>query len=81
MRVQDIKMCSTCGKVKKKMSFCSKCNHVHYCSAECQRQGWQEHKPLCKKLLEWGKRRGETAGKFSFFQSQLIATLMQVRSA
>jgi TPR repeat protein len=28
---------------------CGKCKAVKYCSAECQRQDWPDHRPLCKR--------------------------------
>ncbi|KAJ8076759.1 hypothetical protein AAF712_000381 [Marasmius tenuissimus] len=40
--------CVVCGnKTTKK---CSACLSVDYCSPECQRGHWQEHKPACKSL-------------------------------
>lgn len=27
---------------------CENCNAVYYCSRECQKKDWQQHKPLCK---------------------------------
>ena len=41
------KCCNTChisGKFKK----CSGCEKVYYCSKECQRQDWKEHKKTCR---------------------------------
>jgi hypothetical protein len=41
--------CSYCGMtgiIKK----CSGCNEAYYCDAECQRNGWATHKPICRKL-------------------------------
>jgi hypothetical protein len=49
--------CSTCGKhamggseplVKMSSLFmCSACHKVYYCSRECQRADWAQHKPAC----------------------------------
>lgn len=31
---------------------CGGCSQVHYCSRECQKQDWKEHKLVCKSLPE-----------------------------
>jgi tetratricopeptide (TPR) repeat protein len=46
--------CMHCGKPDKiqgvTLSKCSACKQVCYCSKECQRAGWKEHKEPCKML-------------------------------
>lgn len=37
--------------------FCSRCRWVKYCSRECQRKDWPEHKPFCKILSNAQKER------------------------
>ncbi|KAJ7184725.1 hypothetical protein C8R46DRAFT_1300081, partial [Mycena filopes] len=32
----------------RKMKMCAKCNIVRYCSKECQRADWREHKSYCQ---------------------------------
>ena len=48
------KECNKCkskiGEGGKKLKLCSGCKDVYYCSIECQKSNWKEHKPLCKKL-------------------------------
>ncbi|XP_053406587.1 uncharacterized protein LOC123546263 [Mercenaria mercenaria] len=39
--------CSTSGCLKK----CSRCKETFYCSIDCQRQDWANHKSTCKKIL------------------------------
>jgi len=45
--------CRVCGKDKadggKGLLKCGKCQAVRYCSAECQRADWKEHKQVCTK--------------------------------
>lgn len=42
--------CPHKGDLKgKKMKRCSACKTVTYCSAECQREHWPFHKPMCQK--------------------------------
>ncbi|KAI0270593.1 ankyrin [Gloeopeniophorella convolvens] len=39
--------CSVCGK-EDKQRFCAACYVVRYCSPECQKENWKEHKKTCK---------------------------------
>lgn len=45
--------CRTCGKEKSRsggnLSKCSRCGTAKYCSGECQRADWKEHKKVCSK--------------------------------
>ncbi|KAH9921635.1 uncharacterized protein B0H18DRAFT_1020599 [Fomitopsis serialis] len=43
----DGKMCAKCGKTDGSLKICSKCHAVKYCSPECQRADWREHKKTC----------------------------------
>lgn len=40
------KSCHICGKPASK--HCSRCKKVYYCSSECQKADWQNHKHNCK---------------------------------
>ena len=49
------KACKTCGKLnaelskeKKKLKTCGKCKKVAYCSKECQKEDWKDHKEDCR---------------------------------
>jgi hypothetical protein len=45
--------CQVCEKGKAegvKLSFCNSCRSVSYCSRECQKADWKNHKSICKKL-------------------------------
>ena len=39
--------CGKCGKTCDKPKRCSKCKSVWYCSADCQKKAWKEHKKGC----------------------------------
>ena len=39
--------CAACQKTNCKLSACSKCHAVRYCSTACQRAHWRAHKPAC----------------------------------
>jgi MYND finger len=47
-----IKHCGACGVWEKvdeqRFLRCSRCKSKHYCSSECQKDNWKEHKKLCK---------------------------------
>ena len=40
-------LCNTCHVSKPSMQRCARCNTIYYCSKECQRQDWKEHKQEC----------------------------------
>ena len=39
-------VCKNVGDIKK----CSACKELLYCSVQCQRKAWKEHKQVCKKV-------------------------------
>ena len=50
----DVESCEVCGRTKsdaggKSLMRCARCQVVKYCSVECQRRDWKEHKKECKK--------------------------------
>lgn len=40
--------CSVCNNTQN-LSICSGCHNAWYCSTDCQRKNWKNHKPVCKK--------------------------------
>jgi len=45
-KVQGDSVCNRCLKVAAKK--CANCETVRYCSRECQRRDWKEHKRICE---------------------------------
>jgi hypothetical protein len=43
------KNCESCGISLPKMSWCSTCHSVIYCSIKCQKEDWGKHKKYCNK--------------------------------
>ena len=45
----QVHSCANCGKhdFEKIFKVCSKCRNPKYCSKECQRENWNEHKHHC----------------------------------
>ena len=39
--------CAHCGKACKQMKKCAACGAVRYCSRDCQKRHWKQHKPSC----------------------------------
>jgi hypothetical protein len=44
---QVLKSCHGCGKLGDKFPRCSKCKNVWYCTAECQKKNWTNHRSEC----------------------------------
>ena len=40
--------CACCGVKTEKRLQCSRCQSITYCSAECQRAHWKQHKKSCE---------------------------------
>ena len=48
----DERVCSHCfkvGKKNKELNACSGCRMAQYCSEECQKAAWPQHKKTCKR--------------------------------
>ena len=51
---QPVLKCAVCGKTgsgdkqEKPLKSCSQCKSIFYCSVDCQRADWKEHKPICR---------------------------------
>jgi hypothetical protein len=43
-----VKTCNSCHKIDKGLSVCGSCKKVYYCSVECQKLDWKQHKAACK---------------------------------
>ncbi|KAJ7277651.1 hypothetical protein C8J57DRAFT_1307400 [Mycena rebaudengoi] len=38
---------------------CARCRSAYYCSVECQRKNWQQHKPVCSYNVQLGRGGGD----------------------
>eukprot|EP00026_Physarum_polycephalum_P008948 Phypoly_transcript_09055.p1 GENE.Phypoly_transcript_09055~~Phypoly_transcript_09055.p1 ORF type:complete len:452 (+),score=38.65 Phypoly_transcript_09055:61-1416(+) len=58
------RMCAMCGVCREApYKSCSGCKFAHYCSVECQKKHWKEHKIYCKHskiILEYDKAQRST---------------------
>jgi hypothetical protein len=39
--------CQECGAVVEKLLLCGRCQLMRYCSRNCQKQAWNQHKEVC----------------------------------
>merc|ERR1712029_1091206 len=44
--------CTNCKKRAGKYT-CSRCNALNFCSQECQREFWPEHREDCNEIRKW----------------------------
>ena len=50
--------CKNCRKEANDHRRCSACNQAHYCSIDCQKAHWKEHKKFCRERAKANKARG-----------------------
>lgn len=48
-----IKICENCDERDLEFKKCSGCENVYYCSIECQKNHWDEHKKSCGKHCKY----------------------------
>ena len=46
-RSEVTRSCTTCSKAKN-LRRCKRCKNVSYCSRECQKKDWDDHKKYCE---------------------------------
>jgi hypothetical protein len=46
----DSSICHSCRQLFRQLRRCDGCHAVRYCSAECQKAHWKEHKAACKQV-------------------------------
>lgn len=47
--VEEERSCANCEKTSQNLKRCSRCRAIEYCSVECQRTHWIQHKIVCSK--------------------------------
>lgn len=45
-----VEVCDSCRQSKGQLRKCSVCHSAQYCSVECQKADWKEHKLVCKRV-------------------------------
>jgi splicing suppressor protein 51 len=55
-KIESSRSCTTCHKLETdlggKLSHCAKCPTTLYCSRECQKADWKQHKSVCGRKQE-----------------------------
>ena len=45
-------VCDHCATLMKVVNRCARCKNVMFCSRQCQRDGWKEHKKTCVSVAQ-----------------------------
>lgn len=57
---RNLLRCNKCNKIlitKEETLRCSQCSRSFYCSKECQKEDWKNHKPICKILYNFNHNK------------------------
>ena len=49
--------CYECGKHGHNLPKCAQCGQAYYCNADCQREHWRKHRPVCRAAVAALARR------------------------
>ena len=70
--VLGVKSCGHCGATEGTLQVCGGCKNIYFCSRECQRSAWGQHKEQCeamKALRKNAKKEHGRLGKKSFLMT------------
>ncbi|RXG51626.1 Egl nine-like protein 1 [Armadillidium vulgare] len=75
MNEDNYRQCAFCGISDLDLRLCGACKVVRYCSTDHQKQHWNTHKPICKKVRKVSEnndkcKRNEKSSKRSSVNSQ-----------
>lgn len=62
--------CNNCG-VSEAKNTCKSCESVRYCSSQCQKKHWKEHKVLCRAIKTLTEQQDQRIKESCSFNSQL----------
>ena len=54
MATRSVPVCAMCYVAAEKLLCCSRCNARSYCSKDCQKNDWKQHKMWCQRALTLG---------------------------
>ena len=58
-------VCGARGTSEKTLKKCSVCKAVAYCSKECQKADWKNHKPVCRSINSTGDQQKSVARRIA----------------
>ena len=72
MESKEKNACAVCGKPA--TAQCSRCKAIHYCSRDCQKQHWPEHKKSCgkQKAAQQETQKSENQMKIDKLSNSMI---------
>jgi hypothetical protein len=70
--------CHNCFITSSSLKKCSICKSVEYCSENCQKKNWNEHKTLCKGLKEYNSKVSETKENLKKFSRKNLLPMRQI---
>jgi len=56
-------VCAECGVEDAKLSRCTKCRTVGYCSSACQKKHWPQHRALCLSIMTQRQRNSKVCDR------------------
>jgi hypothetical protein len=48
--------CQGCNSNSKELSVCGRCKEAKYCSRDCQKREWKQHRQSCKRIVQTKER-------------------------
>jgi MYND finger len=77
--VQEADVCYACGATgsahapkAEKLLACQGCNHLRYCSRNCQRRDWKSHKELCSAIKQEREELGGNVNRSEAWHVKLL---------
>jgi len=65
--------CDNCNATEVKLMNCSRCHHAKYCSKECQRDHYSEHKMICTVISSMNKDGEAGLAKAIRYERTMVA--------
>jgi hypothetical protein len=77
-QVKPLLKCAACDfttEDKKQLKWCARCNGTPYCSKECQKRHWKEHKQVCSKTTDELRDAADCSSQI-VSRSSVVASLL-----